>query len=85
MEMILVAALRSDDRAFSRQPPTGGRKKTMAKKLKGKVAVAARLPKGFAEKSANVNGVRINYKIVGRGPVVVLLTAIPRRATCGCG
>jgi pimeloyl-ACP methyl ester carboxylesterase len=33
----------------------------------------ARLPKGFAEKRANVNGVRINYKIGGSGPVVVLL------------
>ena len=35
--------------------------------------VAARLPKGFTEKTANVDGVRINYKIGGRGPVVVLL------------
>ena len=34
---------------------------------------AARLPKGFTEKSAKVNGVRINYKIGGKGPVVVLL------------
>ena len=34
---------------------------------------AARLPKGFAEKSANVDGVRINYKIGGQGPAVVLL------------
>jgi len=32
-----------------------------------------RLPKGFTEKSANVHGVKINYKIGGRGPVVVLL------------
>jgi pimeloyl-ACP methyl ester carboxylesterase len=31
------------------------------------------LPKGFTEKSASVNGVRINYKIGGRGPAVVLL------------
>src|SRR5438046_10756363 len=48
-------------------------KKTMPKKLTGKVALAARLPKGFTEKSANVNGVRINYKIGGRGSVVVLI------------
>jgi pimeloyl-ACP methyl ester carboxylesterase len=34
---------------------------------------AARLPKGFTEKSANVDGVKVNYKIGGRGPVVVLL------------
>jgi len=34
---------------------------------------AAPLPKGFTEKSAKVNGVRINYKIGGKGPVVVLL------------
>jgi hypothetical protein len=45
----------------------------MPKKLTGKVALAARLPKGFREKSANLNGVGINYKIGGRGPVVVLL------------
>ena len=35
--------------------------------------LAARLPKGFTEKSANVDGVKINYKKGGRGPVVVLL------------
>ena len=34
---------------------------------------AARLPDGITEKSAKVNGVRINYKIAGKGPVVVLL------------
>src|SRR5438046_9868389 len=33
----------------------------------------ARLPKGFTETIANVDGVKINYKIGGRGPVVVLL------------
>ena len=33
----------------------------------------ARLPEGFTEKIANVDGVKINYKIGGRGPVVVLL------------
>ena len=33
----------------------------------------AGLPKGVLEKRANVNGVRINYKIGGRGPAVVLL------------
>ena len=31
------------------------------------------LPKGFTEKSATVNGVRINYKAGGSGPVVLLL------------
>jgi len=31
------------------------------------------LPPGFTEKSATVNGVRINYKIGGHGPAVVLL------------
>jgi pimeloyl-ACP methyl ester carboxylesterase len=31
------------------------------------------LPPGFTEKSATVNGVRINYKIGGQGPAVVLL------------
>jgi alpha-beta hydrolase superfamily lysophospholipase len=36
-------------------------------------APAERLPDGFTEKSATVNGVRINYKIGGAGPVVVLL------------
>ncbi len=48
---------------------------SQAKKLKGKVAFAqaARLPKGFTEKSANVGGVKINYKKGGRGPVTVLL------------
>lgn len=34
---------------------------------------AARLPKGFTEKIANVDGVKINYKTGGRGPLVVLL------------
>jgi pimeloyl-ACP methyl ester carboxylesterase len=34
---------------------------------------AARLPNGFTEKSANVDGVTINYKIGGQGPAVVLL------------
>jgi pimeloyl-ACP methyl ester carboxylesterase len=39
-------------------------------------AVAAQtehLPPGFTEKSATVNGVRINYKIGGQGPAVILL------------
>jgi pimeloyl-ACP methyl ester carboxylesterase len=45
----------------------------MPTKLKGKVAAASRLPKGVTEKRANVNGVRINYKIGGDGPVIVLL------------
>ena len=34
---------------------------------------AAALPEGFTEKIAEVNGVKINYKIGGQGPVVVLL------------
>ncbi len=33
----------------------------------------ARLPEGFTEKIANVDGVKINYKTGGRGPVVVLV------------
>ena len=33
----------------------------------------ARLPEGFTEKIANVDGVKISYKTGGRGPVVVLL------------
>jgi alpha/beta hydrolase fold len=32
-----------------------------------------RLPAGIVEKNATLNGVRINYKIGGSGPVVVLL------------
>jgi pimeloyl-ACP methyl ester carboxylesterase len=36
-------------------------------------AQTEQLPAGFTEKSAMVNGVRINYKIGGQGPVVVLL------------
>jgi pimeloyl-ACP methyl ester carboxylesterase len=34
---------------------------------------AARLPAGFTEKSANVDGVTISYKVRGQGPAVVLL------------
>ena len=34
---------------------------------------AARLPKGFTEKTAEVDGVTIQYKVGGHGPVVVLL------------
>ncbi len=41
--------------------------------LAAPVVQAAHLPKGFTEKVANVDGVKINYKIGGRGPVVVLL------------
>jgi len=41
--------------------------------LAAPVVQAARLPKGFTEKSANVDGVKINYKIGGQGPAVVLL------------
>jgi pimeloyl-ACP methyl ester carboxylesterase len=36
-------------------------------------AQTEQLPAGFTEKSAVVNGVRINYKIGGQGPAVVLL------------
>ena len=36
-------------------------------------AAAARLPEGFTEKSANVDGVTISYKVGGQGPAVVLL------------
>ena len=36
-------------------------------------AQTEQLPAGFTEKSAMVNGVRINYKIGGQGPAVVLL------------
>ena len=38
-----------------------------------RIASIASLPDGFGEKSATVNGVRINYKVGGSGPVVVLL------------
>src|SRR5258706_5171145 len=34
-------------------------------------AQTEQLPTGFTEKSATVNGVRINYKIGGQGPAVV--------------
>ena len=37
------------------------------------VGQSEQLPPGFTEKSAMVNGVRINYKIGGQGPAVVLL------------
>jgi len=37
------------------------------------VAPVGRLPRGFTEKSAKANGVRINYQVGGSGPVVVLL------------
>jgi pimeloyl-ACP methyl ester carboxylesterase len=36
-------------------------------------AQTEQLPSGFTEKSALVNGVRINYKIGGQGPAVLLL------------
>jgi pimeloyl-ACP methyl ester carboxylesterase len=36
-------------------------------------AQAAGLPEGFTEKIVDVNGVKINYKIGGHGPVVILL------------
>jgi pimeloyl-ACP methyl ester carboxylesterase len=41
--------------------------------MAGSGRAAQGLPKGFTEKSANVNGVRLNYKVGGRGPAVVLL------------
>jgi hypothetical protein len=56
----------------------------MPKKLTGKVALAARLPKGFREKSANLNGVGINYKIGVAGRWSSCYTALPKRAICGC-
>jgi pimeloyl-ACP methyl ester carboxylesterase len=34
---------------------------------------SSRLPKGITEKIADVDGVKINYKIAGRGPAIVLL------------
>src|SRR5258708_8285301 len=34
-------------------------------------AQTEQLPTGFTEKSATVNGVRINYKIAGQGPAVI--------------
>ena len=34
---------------------------------------AARLPRGLTEKIASVDGVKINYKVAGTGPVVVLV------------
>jgi len=45
----------------------------MLSALAAPVARAARLPRGFTERSANVDGVKINYKVGGQGPVVVLL------------
>ena len=33
----------------------------------------AALPEGVAERNAVVDGVSLNYKVAGRGPVVVLL------------
>jgi pimeloyl-ACP methyl ester carboxylesterase len=36
-------------------------------------SVATRLPAGFTEKRANVDGVTISYKVGGQGPAVVLL------------
>ncbi len=37
------------------------------------VSSTVRLSEGFSEKIANVDGVKINYKIGGKGPLVVLL------------
>src|SRR5258708_39362749 len=43
-------------------------------------AQTEQLPTGFTEKSATVNGVRINYKIGGQGPAVGLFPAYtPKR------
>jgi pimeloyl-ACP methyl ester carboxylesterase len=44
--------------------------------VKGKrrrTTASARLPKGFTDRKARVNGVTISYKIGGHGPAVVLL------------
>ncbi len=46
--------------------------KARAQKGRSK-AVSARLPRGFAERRANVDGVTISDRIGGRGPVVLLL------------
>ena len=46
--------------------------KTPALKSQSRPA-AARLPAGFTEKSASVDGVTISYKVGGQGPAVVLL------------
>src|SRR5688572_26072353 len=46
---------------------------SLASVLASAQGASARLPKGFTEKIINVDGVKINYKIGGRGPVVVLL------------
>src|SRR5262249_47392760 len=49
------------------------KRKTAPRSRATTVLPAERLPKGIGQKSARVNGVRINYKIGGSGPVVVLL------------
>jgi pimeloyl-ACP methyl ester carboxylesterase len=56
--------------AFATSGPASAQDATAAAPT---VANAEKLPDGFTEKTANVNGVRINYKIGGAGPVVVLL------------
>jgi hypothetical protein len=43
------------DPGFSRQPASSGGKETMPRKRTGKVALAARLPKEFREKRADVH------------------------------
>jgi pimeloyl-ACP methyl ester carboxylesterase len=63
--VILASAASSAEKAaVTKQPRPSGA---------ASAAQAERLPKGFMEKSAEANGVRINYKIGGSGPVVVLL------------
>jgi pimeloyl-ACP methyl ester carboxylesterase len=47
--------------------------KAHGRKRQSTTAAPPRLPKGFTEKCANVDGVTIRYKTGGQGPVVVLL------------
>ena len=39
-------------------------------------AAEARLPEGFTERIANVDGVTISYKVGGQGPAVVRLRGL---------
>jgi hypothetical protein len=52
-------------------PDSGGDRLASAQALAQDAVAVERLPSGITEKSANVNGVRINYKVGGRRPVVV--------------
>jgi pimeloyl-ACP methyl ester carboxylesterase len=62
LPLLALAALFTSVPAFAQQASKpGAEPKTV------------RLPKGITEKSVMANGVKINYKIGGKGPVVVLL------------